>query len=264
MRCWAVVLPLVLLMAGCRGRESSEGTETRAATVAEAATPEPPATDEQFRPFTRDPVPVHETDFPHDAHGTVACSVCHDAPAGHQAHVELLGCEDCHRSEGPARSASPEECAACHHDPNSTRTCADCHGIPGTVTTVQSLTLEVWEGPRLRTLDFPHDAHEAAACDGCHTGSAELTPVPCASCHEDHHDGSVTCVSCHQVAPAAAHGVDVHRTCSGAGCHRAPAVEAIATRPVVCLACHVEQTDHETGGDCIECHRVRGEAGGGR
>jgi hypothetical protein len=232
------------------------------ATVALAATTDPASPDGQARPFTLDRVSVHETDFPHDAHGTVACSVCHAAPAGHGAHVGQLDCEDCHRSEGPARAVSPEECASCHHDPNSSRGCADCHTDPVVLSTVQSFALEVWDAPRSRTLDFSHDAHEATACAACHTGSPSPTPESCASCHDDHHDGSVTCASCHEVAGSAAHGVEVHRTCSGSGCHRAPEVEALATRPVVCLACHVEQADHETGGDCIECHRVRGELGG--
>ena len=33
-------------------------------------------------------------------------------------------------------------------------------------------------------------------------------------------------------------------------------------RRAVCLACHAAQEEHEPGGVCIECHRVRPGVGG--
>jgi hypothetical protein len=32
---------------------------------------------------------------------------------------------------------------------------------------------------------------------------------------------------------------------------------------VVCLVCHQAQEDHEPGGNCVECHRVRSGLPGG-
>jgi hypothetical protein len=55
--------------------------------------------------------------------------------------------------------------------------------------------------------------------------------------------------------------VNAHLTCSGSGCHTAPEVERVSDTRAVCLLCHQEQENHEPGGVCVECHRVRPETG---
>jgi hypothetical protein len=201
--------------------------------------------------------------FAHEAHEQIDCAVCHQVTQGHGSH-EDVECADCHRASEMAtvRALTPEQCLACHHGPEQTSTCEDCHEAPGAYQTEQQLALEVWSEARSRTLAFDHAWHEEVDCESCHQAAPVLAPETCASCHEDHHVPTVRCASCHTLPPESAHDVESHLTCSGAGCHRSPDVEAIADTRAVCLACHQEQEDHEPEGDCIECHRVRPGLGG--
>lgn len=197
--------------------------------------------------------------FPHDAHGQISCAVCHEVPQGHGSHASV-GCADCHRASGLAtvRELGPEQCAACHHGPDQALSCQHCHESRGPVQSRQQLALEVWSAPRERTLTFAHGRHAELDCVSCHQAAPMLSPaVPCASCHQEHHAPTIRCQSCHTPPPESAHGVEAHLTCSGSGCHRAPEIEAFADSRAVCLVCHQAQEEHEPGGDCIECHRVR-------
>lgn len=229
------------------------------AATQEEAQPEPGP-----RPFLPDEMrrSTRAESFPHEAHRQIDCAVCHQTPAGHATHQDV-SCAACHRASADVRvmALTPEDCQSCHHSPDQSLTCQACHQSPPAVTTVQQLSLEVWGAPRTRSLDFDHSVHGSVSCGSCHRAFPSLLPAePCASCHAEHHTAEAHCVSCHVEPPAGAHDVQVHLTCGGAGCHRAPDVEAIATTRNVCLVCHREQEDHEPGGDCVQCHQVRGES----
>jgi len=203
--------------------------------------------------------------FAHDAHARINCAVCHDAPRGHEAHGSLA-CAECHRASAQATMAAlaPEQCQSCHHGAEQTWTCEHCHQSRGALESVQTLAFGVWSVPRSRTLPFDHGAHAELDCASCHQNPPALTPAAsCATCHEAHVEAEVRCASCHVAPPPGAHDVNAHLTCSGAGCHSAPQVEALASTRPVCLVCHQEQEEHEPDGNCIDCHRVRPGGTGG-
>jgi len=248
------------LVAGCGGGESPEGAQAPEPTQ-EVATAEPSTdTAPPLRRFLPDEMrrATRAETFAHDAHVQIDCAVCHQVPQGHGSHA-TVACADCHRASAmvTVRALSPDQCASCHHGSNQTLSCEHCHGTPGAVPSEQELFLEVWRAARTRVLDFDHARHGDLTCASCHQAQPSLAPESCASCHEEHHVATLRCVTCHTQPPAAAHDVQAHLTCSGSGCHRAPEVEAIADTRAVCLVCHQAQEDHEPGGSCVECHRVR-------
>ena len=198
--------------------------------------------------------------FAHDVHSEIVCSVCHERVPGHTSHAELA-CGECHRaSEGATlRSLSRDDCLACHHSRERNLECAACHETWGQVLTTQTLDLEVWAAPRTRAIPFDHGIHQDLECASCHAELPTLAPVPCATCHEDHHAPAVRCITCHVQASEGAHDLEVHRTCSGSGCHRERSVELLASTRPVCLVCHQAQETHEPDGDCVDCHQVRSD-----
>ena len=255
------------LAAACAGEpaaeeQSAEPTPELAGSVAQE-TPQDTAaaTLRRFLPDEMRRSTRPET-FPHGAHVQIDCGVCHEVPDGHVTH-DALQCASCHRASASVtvRALGPEQCAACHHGPQQRLSCEDCHASRPAVASEQQLALEVWSAPRSRTLPFDHGVHGALDCASCHRSAPMLTPAEsCASCHAEHHAATVRCASCHTPPAEAAHGVEAHLTCSGAGCHRAPEVEAIADTRSVCVVCHQAQEEHEPGGNCVECHRVRPDA----
>jgi hypothetical protein len=259
------VLGAFVLAVGCSGdgtpeRESGPGSTP--GDVVSAPSEELSITSGQERPrFLPDEMrrSTRPESFAHDAHGQIDCSVCHETVPGHGAHASL-GCSECHLASErtTVSSLSQAECLACHHGPEQGRSCEYCHETPGISPTTQLFELEVWDAPRERSLSFRHGPHVDESCSTCHQAMPTLSPAAsCSSCHEEHHTGSVGCADCHAVAPEGAHDLDVHLTCSGAGCHREPSVEAIAQSRPVCLACHQDQETHEPDGECADCHTVR-------
>ncbi len=261
-RPWTGALLVVALAASCGGEPESEADQPQTIAVVPATVEQGATTEPGLRPFLPDAMQrsTRPESFPHEAHGQVTCAVCHEVPRGHASHTDL-GCADCHTAAASAtvQALSPEQCQSCHHDAAQLLACESCHESRPTLASVQELALEVWAGPRERALDFDHSIHDDLDCSSCHQALPALTPaVACASCHAEHHTVESSCAACHVEPAAGAHGVEVHLTCSGSGCHRAPEVEAIATTRPVCESCHLDQIDHEPGGSCIECHRMRG------
>lgn len=256
---WGILLCVVTL--GCEAREVEPTVEPfQEATV---VIEQEPAPEPAQRPFLPDAVgrSSQPGSFPHDAHEQIDCAACHETPRGHTTH-SAVACADCHRSSEDVSMAAltPEECQACHHAAEQAVSCETCHVAQPVLTSVQQIDLEVWDAPRTRTLAFEHALHGELSCESCHQALPALAPAEsCASCHAEHHTAQVQCSACHLEPRAEAHDVEAHLTCSGSGCHRAPAIERIATARAVCLSCHVDQQDHEEDGDCVECHRVRGE-----
>jgi len=259
------VLPAIsicLFVVACGGQPEPEPEQEPAQQTA-VAVQDTAAAQPTLRPFLPDEMQrsTRAEAFPHNAHAQISCSVCHQVPQGHGTH-EDVACAQCHRASAGATitSLTPAQCQSCHHGVNQTRPCVTCHESRPTVEAVQELHFEVWSAPRTRTLTFDHGRHSGLECSTCHKALPSLLPAePCASCHENHHTPQADCTACHVEPPPGAHDVQVHLSCSGAGCHRVPDVEAFATSRNVCLVCHRAQRDHEPGGDCIQCHRVRPE-----
>lgn len=258
----ASVLVALGVLAGCTGGSVPEEGGEAVPEVAEIAAAEVPqdaavATLRRFLPDEMRRSTRAET-FPHEAHVQIDCAICHQVAEGHGSH-DTVECADCHRASALAtvRALAAADCQACHHGADQSWTCEHCHGAPGSYRTTQELFLAVWSAPRSRELAFEHAWHDGLDCASCHASRPSLSPEPCAACHEDHHVATVRCQSCHTPPREGAHDVDAHLTCGGAGCHRAPRVEAIAGSRSACLVCHQAQEDHEPGGECIECHRVR-------
>jgi hypothetical protein len=190
--------------------------------------------------------------FRHAAHRALSCGGCH--PTGER-----------HRM---VRVWTPADCAACHHDPARAYPCANCHPaevLPPAGRVPVTLSLTVWDSAAIRDLPFAHARHAAKSCQECHippAGAAARTE--CAACHTDHHRPEADCAQCHRPARPGAHGLAVHLTCAGSGCHERVAepvpLRGVAMRPLLsrtlCLLCHPEQREHEPGGTCHVCHRI--------
>lgn len=261
-----VSLLVLLVLPTCGGGEPSEAppAEPLAITAETEVTPSDSAS-QTLRRFLPDEMrrATRPETFAHDAHGQIACSVCHEAPRGHDVHAGIT-CAECHRASASVtvQALSVDQCQSCHHGAEQQWTCEHCHETRASVQSTQELAFRVWNAPRTRTLTFEHDAHAELACAGCHIATPALTPaVPCASCHQDHMAAEVRCAACHVAPPAGAHDVNAHLTCSGSGCHNAPEVERASDTRSVCLLCHQEQENHEPGGVCVDCHRVRPDTG---
>lgn len=258
--CGAALLLGSVLVVGC-GTEEPEVSQTPQVTEEVAAAEPSTDTTPGLRRFLPDEMrrSTRPETFAHGAHVQINCAVCHEAPRGHGSHGDLT-CAECHRASAQATLAalSPAQCQSCHHGAEQTWTCEHCHETRGALESVQTLAFDVWSAPRTRSLAFDHGAHTELDCASCHRAAPALVPAEsCASCHDAHMEAEIRCVECHMPSPLATHDVEAHLTCSGAGCHSAPLVEAMATTRSVCLLCHQAQQDHEPGGNCIECHRVR-------
>ena len=266
-QCGAALVVASAFASACGGGEAPEA-EPVIESVGAVATADPEAdTASALQRFLPDEMrrSTRPETFAHGAHIRIDCAVCHQLPRGHGSHADV-GCASCHRASAQATltTLSPEQCQSCHHGAEQTWTCEHCHETRTTRASVQELAFDVWSAPRTRTLAFDHGAHADLDCASCHRAMPALTPAEsCASCHDDHMEAQIRCVACHTPSTIAVHDVEAHLTCSGAGCHSAPIVEAMASTRPVCLLCHQAQEEHEPGGNCIECHRVRpGGAGG--
>ena len=139
------------------------------------------------------------TDFPlTGAHAAVACTSCHEIPAG----------EDQRRFRG-----TPRACEACHEDPHDgtfdapglpvavagRAGCQRCHET-GSFADLGSFDHGLWTGYALV------GAHARASCQSCHApapdGARRLGPAPstsCADCHVDPHAGQFRRVGPHRL-----------------------------------------------------------------
>jgi hypothetical protein len=183
-------------------------------------------------------------------------------PFGHERH-EAVSCTACHGAGEQHRTLlvrTPRECAACHHDLTRAVTCTGCHStgtLPEPGTLLHELSLSISADTRTRALPFGHVLHAGVACLECHRAPVTLAmDRSCGSCHESHHRPEAECAACHSPSQQPVHGVDVHLSCAGAGCH-APHV---APRPTLsrslCTVCHAAQRTHEPDGVCAACHLI--------
>ncbi len=199
--------------------------------------------------------------FPHQPHvkAKVACRTCHRSVPGHETH-SALACRSCHRAptESSGRPFTRVECLSCHHSAEQRASCTTCHDPPpGPLSVERRIHTSVWPEARVRSLTFPHARHSGLECRTCHQGPP-LLPVTrtCGSCHVTHHGPNADCSTCHEEPPRSVHGLSVHVSCSGSGCHAEDKVAFITSTRAACLLCHRDRVQHESGQDCAACHRV--------
>ena len=174
-----------------------------------------------------------------------------------------VACTDCHTSRethGQVTLATAVACQQCHHTrPVVNRGCARCHGL-AELSTAVSTTIRMETARRAfdREVRFDHDDHADVACSECHAqGTSMRVERTCASCHQNHHTATASCVSCHNEPNRPAHTIEVHRrSCAGSTCHEAASYGAMTEGRNTCLVCHQDQTDHRPGQACAACHRV--------
>jgi nitrate/TMAO reductase-like tetraheme cytochrome c subunit len=211
--------------------------------------PAPRQVDQQGAVMTRDTLR-----FWHAQHRGVECTECHSVRDRH----------------GAVTVTSLRDCRSCHHTEPVATPCAGCHdqGAVRRLQTTASRVMDIRVGtlnrPR-RPLPFDHGDHLRYECQQCHTQGLALSAsgLQCAQCHEEHHQGDVSCMSCHPSPADGAHDLNAHLTCTGAGCHTAPpaTVQAIPRTRDFCLACHQDLVDHRPGRNCVSCHALPAGAG---
>ncbi|MDX1646201.1 MAG: hypothetical protein R3304_03560 [Longimicrobiales bacterium] len=189
-----------------------------------------------------------DTAFRHEAHSELSCLECHQMGSEHGSLLvrDAADCRGCHH----VQERSGLECAACH-------TSADLRNVVPPMQ--RAVRLSVRQGPVQRTVRFDHADHTERACADCHAeGPSFAVPdLDCGSCHEEHHDPTVSeCISCHVDVSSDDHPLDVHSTCSGSGCHADPPFDGPPRTRTGCLWCHQDMTDHEPDGRCVDCHFV--------
>jgi len=170
----------------------------------------------------------------------------------HEPHVMRGGleCSQCHtplEQHGGTTLRGPASCNNCHHPEINPMNCARCHEGPG--------------GAPVRTFslpagDFSHGVHAKAnlACSACHTAPVmSARDLQCESCHEDHHQPDVACLSCHRGGALAKHKRQDHVAC--VQCH-APTPKITRWTRQVCTSCHTAQVNHYPNRQCDVCHKV--------
>jgi hypothetical protein len=181
----------------------------------------------------------------------------------HLEHREVT-CTDCHTSQRTHGEVTLDsrgsQCLECHHRRIAPASgCARCHSA---AEVSAPRTVEVGMTIRGRTsarrIAFPHATHAGVGCAQCHTqGVSMRVERTCASCHQNHHTATASCVTCHNQPNRASHTAQVHtQSCAGSSCHESAGYGAMTQGRNTCLACHQDQTDHRPGQACAGCHRV--------
>jgi hypothetical protein len=258
-RALGMVLSLIGMVPGCGPEPAPQPPEQTPDT-----TPAQDTTEAAARDTT--PLVLREPSvFPHSAHRGVSCQTCHQSLTSHTTHGEL-SCTDCHTTPtgfATMRTLTQQECMACHHGEQHGYTCEHCHArstLTADKVVEASMKLSAWDTSRTRALAFNHAWHADRECMDCHTptsiGSIEI--AACTTCHAAHHQVGIKCNDCHQPANEAVHREAAHRGCGGSGCHANAEVAAFPPERPICLACHVDMSEHEPGRECAVCHVMRG------
>ena len=180
----------------------------------------------------------------------------------HEVHASYQ-CGECHGTGRPTTASNRTWCADCHHVDVSYTQCQRCHDptaiAPEAVRAQVTFRLSVADDVT-RSLTFEHQRHLDLGCANCHAGGFGLGAVAeCTTCHVDHHEPGRACTACHSEPPTTAHPKEIHLDlagCGAAGCHVSEGLDyaALEDERMLCLSCHVAQTEHETADPCAECH----------
>lgn len=194
-----------------------------------------------------------EVVFRHDNHREVSCTDCHDSTDRH----------------GSLTLTSLADCRSCHHVAPAAGDCTTCHdtsvlGPEEIVARAWPMTFSTGDAV-LRDVPFVHADHADADCGECHQDDLDRAPRvgECNNCHQEHHEApnAVRCMTCHEEPAPAAHTVESHLGCTGAGCHLDPPLARTPRNRSACLACHQDLTDHRPDGECVECHALPAPSG---
>jgi hypothetical protein len=187
--------------------------------------------------------------FWHAQHRGVECTACHSVRDRH----------------GALTVTSFRDCRSCHHTEPVATPCSQCHDssevrrLSLAVSRVMDIRVGRLDRPR-RTLPFDHDRHLQYDCQQCHTQglARSAAGLRCATCHEEHHRPTASCMSCHPAPAGDAHDLNAHLGCAGSGCHDAApaAVQEVPRTRDFCLACHQDLVDHRPGRNCVACHAL--------
>lgn len=187
---------------------------------------------------------------------------------GQHRGVECTACHSVRDRHGAVTVTSFRECRSCHHTEPVATPCTQCHersavaGLTVRVSRIMDIRIGDLNRPR-RTLPFDHGQHTRYECQQCHSEGLALSAarLNCATCHQEHHQPDVSCMSCHPSPTAGAHDLDAHLGC--AGCHEtAPAaVRAVPRTRDFCLVCHQDLVEHRPGRNCVTCHALPAGAG---
>lgn len=236
-----------------------------------------------FTPSNFDAARHAQTAFPlSTAHSDVACVQCHVSTPGMPTVF----------------AGTPTTCAACHEDTHAgqfmaqlNNDCAICH-------TDARFSPSLFDDTMHAETRFPLDGgHAAVGCRICHevengTRQFVATPMACASCHEDVHDGAfggpdlpkavdgkLGCARCHttdtfesvrwtdqtheQWTGYALVGNHAEASCND--CHKPSTPEdtwvaSFAKAPTDCASCHQDphagQFEQAGISDCARCHNA--------
>ncbi len=173
--------------------------------------------------------PEHKTLPPEEEVTKEVCLKCHEkdvTDAIHKAHVEKLGCLDCHKPD--KLKVTTYQCEKCHekevsdefHKAHAGYDCFVCHTKEQAMPTTETC-LKCHKDIYAKS-DF-HKKHEGVECTKCHTGE-QLKPSAeiCAECHKSVDEK-------HKAA------FEVLLTSDCSVCHMGPAAE---TPPMACEKCH--------------------------
>ncbi len=207
------------------------------------------ATQQPVRPSQVPPNTAGEFVFRHANHRNVECTACHISTQSHGAVTvtDINDCRSCHHTGAPAN-----DCSTCHRQP--------VLAARGAFPVPLQLSFSVVEGPVNRSLPFGHGAHPNVTCNTCHQSGLQrpVDTSACLTCHTEHHEVGATCMTCHVQPVESAHTVEVHRGCTGTGCHEAPPFEGLRRDNQACLVCHQDLVEHRPGRQCAECHALAG------
>lgn len=186
---------------------------------------------------------------------------------------KVATCGDCHKKD--LKEKLPTACIECHrkddkesHKGQFGKSCENCHGDKGWKPSVFHHT---------KSTRYPlRQAHAAAKCVACHTGTlyvkdgAEALPMDCLSCHrkDDAHKGQLggKCEACHDEKKWTGVLYDhnksrfkltgSHARTQCKSCHK---TSAYKDAPILCANCHDGDDVHKRtlGGKCEACHNTR-------
>ncbi len=212
--------------------------------------------------------------------------------AGHQKHLDKVGCVECHGTKGFA-PPSQDVCEKCHaktqplHKVNPLAEkpaprCVECHAFGA------NRDIQPWNCIRCHAEDqntfHAVGAHAGEKCSECHQphqapGTKSRT---CTECHDDRqtkHAGMHGCLDCHDVHETKRPGLDGMTKSAAAGCERCHAQQkgnlhvdehaynaghtACTTchaphdfKPKLCAECHTKnQTQSLPKHTCLSCHQ---------
>jgi nitrate/TMAO reductase-like tetraheme cytochrome c subunit len=190
--------------------------------------------------------------FRHDRHRDLACVTCHRSSVRH----------------GELTFEVPRGCQICHHQAPLPSRCEPSHQLEPLREARYSVAFSIAvaaEPPRLRTVPFSHERHQALTCVSCHTTPVSLAlsseRAQCRGCHDAHHDPIRDCAFCHSTpALRVVHERELggrenasHQRCDA--CHTPASVALLEPRRSFCSTCHPDQrSGHYEGRECSLCH----------